>query len=270
VTECGERGGVRTLTPTRRNNRDQDGVVAIVTTPADTALPTSHIEIWSDIACPWCYIGKRRFADALAEFEHRDRVAVTWRSYQLAPDTPVGLRRPEVDALVEMKGMPAEQVRQMFAQVAATARQVGIDIDFDTVIAANTFDAHRLLHLAGDRREALVEALFRAHFVDGDVIDDRESLVRIAEAVGMDAAKVRADLESDSAADSVRADLLEARRLGVTGVPFFVANRAVAVSGAQPKDVFLTLLDRAVTDADSADPVAAGDADGCEGDTCAV
>ncbi|WP_420751852.1 DsbA family oxidoreductase [Rhodococcus sp. O3] len=230
---------------------------------------TARIEIWSDIACPWCYIGKRRFADALSEFEHRDRVSVTWRSYQLAPDTPAGLRRPEIDALVEMKGMPAEQVRQMFAHVANVAAQDGLDIDFATVIAANTFDAHRLLHLAGERRDALLEALFRAHFVEGEVVDDRDTLVRIAAAAGLDPETVRAGLDGDAAADAVRADLLEARTLGVTGVPFFVANRAVAVSGAQPKDVFLALLQRAVDDVDAADTVAA-DVTGTAGDGCAV
>ncbi|MFD6858091.1 DsbA family protein [Rhodococcus sp. NPDC060090] len=241
-----------------------------MTSPAGTVPPTAHVEIWSDIACPWCYIGKRRFSDALADFPQRDRVSVTWRSYQLAPDTPAGLRKPEIEALVEMKGMPAEQVRQMFAQVAGSAAQVGLDIDFDTVIAANTFDAHRLLHIAGDKREDLLEALFRAHFVDGEVVDDRDALVRIAVSVGLDADQVRADLDSGAAADSVRADLLEARQLGVTGVPFFVANRAVAVSGAQPKDVFVALLERAVSDADSVEPISAEDADGCEGNTCAV
>ncbi|MGX6510501.1 DsbA family oxidoreductase [Rhodococcus sp. SJ-2] len=248
-------------------------VVRLVNVTADTTLPTAHIEIWSDIACPWCYIGKRRFSAALADFPQRDRVTVTWRSYQLAPETPAGLRKPEIEALVEMKGMPAEQVRHMFAQVSATAAQVGLDIEFDTVIAANTFDAHRLLHLAGDKRDELLEALFRAHFVEGKIVDDREELVRIAASVGLDADEIRTDLESDAAADAVRADLLEARQLGVTGVPFFVADRAVAVSGAQPEDVFRALLERAIADADSAEPTTdpiAADADGCEGDTCAV
>ncbi len=227
---------------------------------------TARIEIWSDIACPWCYIGKRRFAQALDEFEHRDRLSVTWHSYQLAPDTPVGLRRPEVDALVEMKGIPAEQVRQMFAHVASVAAGDGLDIDFDTVIAANTFDAHRLLHLAGERRDAVLEALFRAHFVEGEIVDDRDTLVRIAASAGLDPEAVRAGLEADAGADAVRADLLEARALGVSGVPFFVANRAVAVSGAQPKEVFLALLQRALEDADTAleaDRAAACDTDGC-------
>ncbi len=227
------------------------------------APPAVHIEVWSDIACPWCYIGKRRFTAALASFEHRDRVEVTWRSYQLAPETPVGRRKPESEALAEMKGMPLEQVRQMFSQVSGAAAEVGVEIDFDTVIAANTFDAHRLVHLAGSRSEDLLEALFRAHFVEGEVVDDRETLVRIAASAGLDADVVRAELGSDAAAEAVRADLLAARQLGVTGVPFFVANRAVAVSGAQPEDVFVALLRHAIDDVDAASaPHVAADVQG--------
>lgn len=204
-----------------------------------------EIEIWSDVACPWCYIGKRRFLSALEEFEGRDRVNVTWRSYQLSPDTPVGERRTELDALMESKGLSAEQVRQMFGHVAQTAADEGLRLDFDTVVAANTFDAHRLIHLAGDRRDAVVEGLFRAHFGEGAVIDDREVLVDIAARAGLDAGTVRAELDSDAGADAVRADLDTARALQVSGVPFFVANRRIAVSGAQPKDVFLQLLTQA-------------------------
>ncbi|MBS9374100.1 DsbA family oxidoreductase [Rhodococcus sp. B50] len=219
----------------------------------DVLLPTAHIEIRSDIACPWCYIGKRRFAEALASFDERDRIEVTWRSYQLSPDTPVGRRVPEIEALVAMKGVPAEQVRQMFAQVSETAGGVGLDIDFDKVVAANTFDAHRLAHLAGDKRDEVLEALFRAHFVDGEVIDDPDVLVKVAAEVGLDPQWTRAALDGDdpageAAGDAVAADLLEARNLGVQGVPFFVANRAVAVSGAQPADVFRAFLRRAVDD----------------------
>ncbi|OUS92749.1 DsbA family protein [Rhodococcus sp. NCIMB 12038] len=204
-----------------------------------------EIEIWSDVACPWCYIGKRRFLSALEEFEGRDRVNVTWRSYQLSPDTPVGERRTELDALVESKGLSAEQVRQMFGHVAQTAADEGLQLDFDTVVAANTFDAHRLIHLAGAKRDAVVEGLFRAHFGEGAVIDDREVLVDIAARAGLDAGTVRAELDSGAGADAVRADIDTARALQVSGVPFFVANRRIAVSGAQPKDVFLQLLTQA-------------------------
>lgn len=207
------------------------------------------IEVWSDIACPWCYIGKRRFETALAQHPHRGDVDVVWRSYQLSPDTPVGLRRPEVDALVEMKGMPADQVRQMFAHVASTAAADGLVLDFDTVIAANTFDAHRLIHCAGDRGAVVMTALFRAHFEQGRAIDDRDELVTIAAEAGLDPDVARAALASDAESDSVREDLARARALGVTGVPFFVANRTLGVSGAQSVEVFTRLVDRAWADA---------------------
>ncbi|WP_231569564.1 DsbA family protein [Prescottella defluvii] len=238
---------------------------------SDADLPSVQIEVWSDIACPWCYIGKRRFTAALAEFPHRDRVSVVWRSYQLAPDTPVGARRGELEALVEHKGMPVDQVRQMFAHVATAAAADGLVMDFDTVIAANTFDAHRLLHLAGERRDALLEALFRAHFADGKVIDDRAVLVEIATSVGLDAAEVAAALDGDAGADLVRADIETARQLQVSGVPFFVANRRIAVSGAQPQDVFGELLRQAYDHAEGENSAALGeDAEGCTDDSCAI
>ncbi|MEV0947449.1 DsbA family oxidoreductase [Rhodococcus sp. NPDC049939] len=207
---------------------------------------TVEIEIWSDVACPWCYIGKHRFLSALAEFDGRDRVNVVWRSYQLDPDAPVGTRRSELQFLMESKGISAPQVRQMFGHVAGLGAGDGLKFDFDTAIAANTFDAHRLIHLAGESRDALMDALFRAHFSDGVAIDDRAELVKIASRVGLDADTVREWLESDAGADAVRADLNAARQLGVSGVPFFVANRRVAVSGAQPQEVFLQFLNQAI------------------------
>lgn len=235
-----------------------------------SAAAAAVVEVWSDIACPWCYIGKKRFETALARFPHRDRVQVVWRSYQLSPETPAGLRRPEVEALVEMKGMPAEQVQQMFAHVARTAAADGLTMDFGTVIAANTFDAHRLVHIAGDRGDEVMAALFRAHFSEGRVVDDRDELVAIAAEAGLDAEAVRAALDSDAEADRVRDDLAQARALGISGVPFFVANRAIGVSGAQPVDVFTQLLEKAYADAG---PIVtlAGDADGaCTDGACAV
>ncbi len=244
--------------------------MSIETSDPSTTTARVVIEVWSDIACPWCFIGKHRFETALAQHPHRGAVDVVWRSYQLSPDTPAGLRRPEVDALVEMKGMPADQAKRMFAHVASTAAADGLVMDFDTVIAANTFDAHRLIHVAGDRGDVVMAALFRAHFEQGRVIDDREELVVIATEVGLDADAIRAALASDAAADRVRDDLESARALGVTGVPFFVANRAVAVSGAQPVEVFTQLLDQAWTTVapNVAPALEAGDA--CTDGACAV
>ena len=243
-----------------------------IESPEKSTAAAVVLEVWSDIACPWCYIGKTRFEAALAQFPHREQVEVVWRSYQLSPDTPAGLRRSEIDALVEMKGMPADQVRQMFAHVASTAAADGLAMDFDTVIAANTFDAHRLIHFAGDRGTEVMAALFRAHFEQGRVIDDRDELVAVATEAGLDADAVRAALESDAEADHVRDDLAQARALGVTGVPFFVANRAIGVSGAQPVEVFTQLLEKAYADATPIVTLAgAADADGaCTDGSCAV
>ncbi|WP_346764582.1 DsbA family oxidoreductase [Rhodococcus sp. HNM0569] len=205
------------------------------------------VDVFSDIACPWCYIGKHRFAAALRSFDGRDRVRVRWHAYQLDPTAPVGAGRREIDALVEMKGMSEEQVRQMFAQVVRNAQSVGLELDFDRAIAANTFDAHRLVQLAGDRADGVVDALFRAHFVEGRAVDDRDVLVDIAASEGLDADDVKSRLDAGEGADEVRDDLAAARQLQITGVPFFIANGRLAVSGAQPEDVFVQLLSQAET-----------------------
>lgn len=207
---------------------------------------TTQVEVWSDIACPWCFIGKARFTAALEQFDRRDRVEVIWRSYQLSPDTEVGARERELDALVRMKGMSPIQVKGMFEQVAATAKADGLEIDFDTVVAANTFDAHRLVHIARMQglADEMLAALFAAHFSDGRIVDDVDVLVAIAEEVGVHgAAQALADGQG---ADEVAADIAAARELQVSGVPLFAADRRIAVSGAQPVDVFLQFLDQAV------------------------
>jgi predicted DsbA family dithiol-disulfide isomerase len=209
-----------------------------------TELDVLQVEIWSDIACPWCFIGKTRFAAALEQFDRRDRVEVIWRSYQLSPETPVGARERELDSLVRMKGMAPEQVAGMFEHVAGIAEADGLNIDFDTVVAANTFDAHRLVHIAREQglADAVLSALFEAHFTEGRVVDDRDVLAELADSVGVTGAAEA--LAGDVGADEVRADLAAARELQVTGVPFFVAGRRIAVSGAQPAEVFLQLLEQ--------------------------
>lgn len=245
-----------------------------------STLRDLHVEIWSDIACPWCYIGKRRFAEALASFEHRDHVRVTWRSFELQPDAEPSSAHPgltEAAMLSERKGMPLDQVRQMFAQVTAVAASVGLAYDFDTVVPANTFDAHRLVHVAGEIGGAdvaadVVERLMSAHFEHGRVVDDPEVLVAIATEAGLDAEPVRTALASDAGAGAVRADEAEAAALGIQGVPFFVADRRLGLSGAQPAEVFAQLLTQAWADAHPplAIPTIAGaaDAEACGPDGC--
>ncbi len=208
------------------------------------------LEVWTDIACPWCYIGATRLAAALEGFDRSDRVRVTWRSFELNPEAEAGAGRREIDALVEAKGMTPDQVRHMFGQVSQVAAGDGLRLDFDATISANTFDAHRLVHLAGaDTALAgrLVRALYKAHFTDGIAVDDIEELVGIAAAEGMGPDAVRAELaDTDTdAAVAVREDELLAARFGITGVPFFVADRQYAVSGAQPVGAVTALLRRA-------------------------
>lgn len=231
--------------------------------------PPLVMEVWSDIACPWCYVGKRRFSAALAEFPQRERVSVVWRSYQLAPDTPVGAQRSQLELVGERRGVPVEEARELYQHVARVAAEDGVTMDVDAIIAANTFDAHRLLHLAGVHRDELLEGLFRGYFTEGKALDDRAVLVEIAAAAGLDPAEAAAALDGDAGVDLVRADIETARQLQVSGVPFFVANRRLAVSGAQPKDVFAELLRQAFEHADGAAALG-GEAEGCTDDSCAV
>lgn len=239
------------------------------------SVRTVNVEVWSDIACPWCYIGKRRFATALADFPHREHVEVTWRAYELSPSTPVGPGRPEIEMLAALKGITHDQVKRMFAQVTAVAAGEGLAYDFDRALAVNTFAAHRLVHLArttggADLAERTLEALFSAHFEHGADLGDEATLVRIVSGAGVDPEAARAALTDGTGADAVRADEDEARALGVTGVPFFVVDRRIAVSGAQPADVFTQLLETAWRDANPVQVLATADGAACVDESCAV
>ncbi|MEY8570191.1 DsbA family oxidoreductase [Brevibacterium linens] len=205
------------------------------------------IEIWSDIACPWCYIGKRRFEDALDGFAHKDVVDVEWRSFQLDPSLPDHFDGTETEYLSQMKGMPAAQVRQMFDHVTQQAAGVGLNYDFDSIVVANSFTAHRFLHFAkthGLRSEAK-EALLSGHFEKGRDIGDIEYLAEVGQEIGLDPDEVRRVLATDEFTDEVQSDISEARSLGANGVPFFVIDRKYGISGAQPADVFTQALETA-------------------------
>ena len=209
-----------------------------------------NVEIWSDIACPWCYIGKRRFEAALAGFEHRDAVEVIWRSYQLDPSLPDHFDGTEVEYLSERKGIEPVQLAGMLEQVSAQAAGVGLNYDFDSLVVANSFSAHRLLHLVRDHAGsagagAAKEALLSAHFEQGRDIGSADVLAGIGSAAGVDPEKVRAVLASDQYTDAVNQDIAEARALGVTGVPFFVIDRKYGISGAQPPELFAQALETA-------------------------
>ena len=205
------------------------------------------IEIWSDIACPWCFIGKRRFESALEGFAHKDDVEVEWRSFQLDPTLPDRVEESEVDYLSRTKGMPAEAVKQMFAQVSEQAAGEGLNYDFSSIVVANSFTAHRFLHFAkahGVMAEA-EEALMSGHFETGRDIGSIDYLAEVGEGLGLDPAEVRRVLESNEYTRAVEADIAEARSLGANGVPFFVIDRKYGISGAQQPEVFSRALDTA-------------------------
>lgn len=249
--------------------------------PALNAARTVTVEVWSDVACPWCYIGKRRFAEALSAFPQRAHVDLVWRSFQLSPDTPRGPGRPEAQALAEMKGIPLESVQQMFAHVTAVAEGVGLRYDFDRVLAFNSYDAHRLTHLAREvggaaLADRTVELLFSAHFERGVDLGLDASLVGVAReagfaAAGYDDEAVVAFLAGDEQSQSVDADIATARELGVSGVPFFVVDRRYAVSGAQPTEVFAQLLEAGWREANPVQTIPEDpSADACTDDSCTV
>ena len=204
------------------------------------------VEIWSDIACPWCYVGKRRFEAALARFEGRDDVRVTWRSFELDPDAPVSREESAAEHLAGKYGMPVEEARARQEQLAQMAAADGLEFHFDRVRAANTFDAHRLTHLAAahDRQDAMTERLQRAHFTEGELLSDHDTLVRLAAEVGVPEDEAREMLASDRFGAEVRADEQTAAGVGIHAVPTFVVDRRIAVAGAQQPEVLLELLRR--------------------------
>ena len=232
-----------------------------------------RVEIWSDVVCPWCYIGKRRFEEALASFPHRDEVEVVWRAFELDPAAPAERVGDYAEMLATKYGVPVEQGQQMIDTMTAAAAGDGLDFRFDLARVGNTFDAHRLIHLAAERgvQDAVKERLLRATFTEGEPIGDADTLVRLVAEAGLDADEARAVLQDGRYADEVRADERDAQRFGISGVPFFVVDRTYGVSGAQPADVLRSVLDKAWEDSRPVQLVnAAGAGPGCDGDSCSV
>jgi predicted DsbA family dithiol-disulfide isomerase len=202
-----------------------------------------RVDIWSDIVCPWCYIGTARFARALAEFDGRDDVDVVHRSFELAPGAPVGETTPVLDMLARKYSMTPAQAQAAEDRVAATAQADGLDYVTGR-LSGNTFDAHRVVALGRDhdRGEAVLDAMFRAYFTGGPSIFDADGLVDIGTGAGLDADEVRAVLAGDRFADVVRADEQTAQRIGISGVPFFLIDGRLGVSGAQPVELLVDAL----------------------------
>jgi len=232
-----------------------------------------QVEIWTDINCPFCYLGKRRFEQALADFEHRDGVRVVHRSFELDPTLPADHTGPVVAHIAEKYGISQAQAAANERGIGAQAEAAGLPYRVSGRDFGNSFDMHRLLHyaLAHGTQEPLLDALYRGNFAeDAPLFGDAERLVRLAVEAGLDDTDVRAVLADPEAyADAVRADEREAARLGANGVPFFVFDRKYGVSGAQPPEVFAQALERAWSDHEPALEVIGG-ADACGPDGCAL
>lgn len=238
------------------------------------------IEIWSDIACPWCYVGKRRFTRALGSFSHRDDVEIVWRSFELDPTAPKQHGLSQAELLARKYGVSIEQATAMDDNMTAAGRNEGLDLRFDRVQVGNTFDAHRLIHFANthDRGAEMVERLFSAYFTDGAAIADTDVLVRLATEVGLDPDATRSMLGGTMFADAVRADEERARGFGITGVPFFAVDERYGISGAQQPELMLDTLRQAwdemtaaADDGAAVSPSATSDSvAGCEDGSCTV
>jgi predicted DsbA family dithiol-disulfide isomerase len=205
------------------------------------------VEIWSDLVCPWCYVGKRQFEQALSRFAHADQVELQWRSFELDPRSPARVGLPMSEILQRKYGMTAGQAERANARMAAVAAELGLEYHLAAVQAGTTFDAHRLVHLASRRGlgDAMAERLFAAYFTEGLSIGDHATLVALAAEVGLDADEVGDALGGDDFAAEVRDDETRASSLGISGVPFYVIDHKYGVSGAQSADVLLGALERA-------------------------
>lgn len=205
-----------------------------------------QINIWSDIRCPFCYIGKHKFDKALEKFEHKDKVRVTWHSFELDPTIKTDPTQTESEYLAKTKGMSVEQLDQMLGGAKQMGKEMGLNLNFDKIKLANSFNAHRLIQLAKTKEldNEIEEALFKAHFEDGKSIDDKMVLKEVGKSVGLREEDIDRMLFTDEFKKEVEQDVQDAAKIGVRGVPFFVFNNRYAVSGAQPTEAFLEVLQK--------------------------
>jgi predicted DsbA family dithiol-disulfide isomerase len=229
-----------------------------------------HVDVWSDVVCPWCAIGKRRFERALERFAHKDKVEVVWRAFELDPSAPAVQAEDNVTRLAQKYGRTHEQSVAMMKQTAKIAADEGLDFDLIHARPGNTFDAHRVLHLAREHgvQNAVNDRFFRGYMSERQPIGEREVLVQLASEAGLAAEEVRSTLASDRFGVDVREEEDIARHLGIRGVPFFVIGEAIGVSGAQPTDVMLHALEQAWEDTHEADAAEAAEPAVCETDEC--
>ncbi|MDQ0781788.1 DsbA family protein [Chryseobacterium sp. W4I1] len=229
------------------------------------------IEIWSDVMCPFCYIGKHNFEQALEKLPFKNEVEVEWKSFQLDPSLDVAQTQNTIEYFKEKKGFPEAQASQMINQVAQAGKAAGIDFNFEKALITNTFTAHKLLHLAKKHGKAneMEEALFKAHFIDGKNVGSIEELIALAKSLHIDKEEAREALTSDQLDYEISQDIQEAKNNGISSVPFFVLNGKYAVSGAQPAEVFADALQQTYKETVSPfkdlskEGGASCDADGC-------
>lgn len=230
-----------------------------------------QIEIWSDVVCPFCYIGKRKLEKAIEKSPFKDKITVEWKSFQLNPDQKTNPSISTLAHLAESKGWSMEQTREITSNVVNMAASQGLEFDFEKAVVANTRNAHRLIHLAKEsgKGDAIKERLLKAYFSEGKNVDDFSTLISLGKEIGLDEEKIKVMLESDHFEQAVEQDIYESRQIGVKGVPFFVLDRKFGISGAQPDEVFEQTLEKAWAEFAKNNPVLdrAGNADG---DSCEV
>ncbi|PWL28583.1 DsbA family oxidoreductase [uncultured Roseivirga sp.] len=226
------------------------------------------IEIWSDVMCPFCYIGKRHLEEALADFPQKDEVEIVWKSFQLNPDMPESSEESVYEYLAKAKGISLEQSKQMHERVEEMAANAGLGYNFDIAKVANSFKAHRVLQLAKRKNlgDELKEALLEAYFIKGRNTSDYNTLVELATSVGITEAEVELALNEEQFANYVNQDIDEARRIRVQGVPFFVFDRKYAVSGAQPVEHFKATLEKVQAESSSFINTSPEQGDSCDVD----
>ncbi|OJU72558.1 MAG: disulfide bond formation protein DsbA, partial [Acinetobacter sp. 39-4] len=213
------------------------------------------VDIWSDIRCPFCYIGKRKFERALEQFPHKDKVEVVWHSFELDPNTKTDPSLNYLEYLAHKKGITVSEAQQMTQHIVDAAKEVDLHFDNTKIVIANSFNAHRLIHLAttkGLANEAK-EQLLKAFFIDGRNIDDDQTLTEVGSLIGLESDEIEKMLSSNDFEEAVRQDELQAQKLGISGVPFFVFNNKYAVSGAQSPATFLHALEQSWSESGEAD-----------------
>ena len=232
------------------------------------------VEIWSDVVCPFCYIGKRKFERALNDFSSKNRVEIEWKSFQLDPYAVTDPKKSSLQHLAESKGISADQAAQTISYITNMAKQVGLEYHLDRTPVVNTFKAHRLLHLAKKygKQNEMEEALFNAYFTQGKNIDDDATLLQLSSSIGLDGKETTDVLTTNAFGDEVKNDIHRAQQLGIHGVPFFLIDQKFAVSGAQDESVFLKALNKALEEHQKSDLIEfkGDDAGVCGPEGCAI